>query len=87
MIYPIKIKILIVTKIPNQKPKIFIHNYLNHIDHFIPCNLIEIQEIKNKSKKEKESTFSGIYPKDKVCLLNERGTLLDSIEFSIFVEK
>ncbi|XCI75365.1 MAG: 23S rRNA (pseudouridine(1915)-N(3))-methyltransferase RlmH [Flavobacteriales bacterium] len=75
-----KTKILIVGKTVDQNLKALIYIYLNWIYRFISCDLIDILEIKNKSKKEKcEFILSRIHPKDKVCFLDERSVLLDSI--------
>ena len=69
--------------------------YAERIKHYVPFSIVEIPDAKLPSKagetviKEKEGglIIKALSPSDAVILLDERGKLMSSVEFSDFIKE
>ena len=90
-----KIKLIYIGKTTEAYLKEGIKIYAERIKHFIPFEIIEIQDIKSKSvsnisfikDKEAEAVQKHINPGDILILLDENGKDFDSKNFASFIEK
>ncbi|MDD3876194.1 MAG: 23S rRNA (pseudouridine(1915)-N(3))-methyltransferase RlmH [Bacteroidales bacterium] len=89
------INIICIGKTTDAFVKEGISLYLSRIKHFCGINIIELPEVKNSStnnkefllKKEEELLLKILYQHTHVVLLDEKGLLFNSTEFSRYVEK
>ena len=90
-----KIKLISIGKTTEAYLKEGIKIYAERIKHFLPLEIIEIQDIKIKTtsninfikEKEAEAVQKHINQGDIVILLDENGEHYDSKKFASFVEK
>ena len=90
-----KIKLIVIGKTDEKYLSTGIKKYTDRILHYLPFEYQIIPEIKKTRKlsenqqKEKEGKLliSSFKPGDEVILLDEGGTLSDSVEFARFLEK
>jgi 23S rRNA (pseudouridine1915-N3)-methyltransferase len=90
-----KIKLIVVGKINTAYLKTGENEYENRLKHYCKFEEMIITDVKNGSKlsknelkiKEGNLILKKISPRDKVILLDNKGTVYSSIEFSIFIKE
>ena len=90
-----KIKLLSVGKTDDKNLQVLIENYQKRLRHYINFQLEIIPDVKNSKnlsetqQKEKEGILilKKLSNTDQLILLDEKGTLLGSKEFSTFIQK
>jgi len=90
-----KIKLICIGKTTEAYLKEGIKIYAERIKHFLPFEIVEIQDIKTKNTtninfikdKEAEAVQKLINQGDIVILLDENGKEFDSKSFALFIEK
>jgi len=90
-----KIKLICIGKTTETYLKEGIKIYFERIKHFLPFEILEIQDIKLKNvanisfvkDKEAEAVLKQINQGDIIVLLDENGKDLDSRNFASFIEK
>lgn len=86
-----KIELLTVGKTTDAYLQAGIDVYVNRLKHYIPFQLTELKDLKNTRKlteeqikqKEGELIMKLIQPGDWLVLLDERGKLMTSVQFSV----
>ena len=90
-----KIKLLAVGKTDDKNLQVLIENYQKRLRHYINFQLEIIPDIKNnknlsatqQKEKEGELILKKISPTDQLILLDEKGILYSSKDFSAFIQK
>lgn len=90
-----KIKLLAIGKTDDKNLQVLIHNYEKRLKHYIKFELELIPDLKNvknlseSEQKEKEGTLilKKLSPADQLILLDEKGLMHTSKEFSRFMQK
>lgn len=90
-----KIKLLVIGKTDDKNLQILIQKYEKRLKHYIKFDLEIIPDVKNikkmseKDQKEKEGQLllKKIVPGDQLWLLDEKGEMFRSVEFSRFLQK
>lgn len=90
-----KIKLLAIGKTDDKNLQILIQNYENRLKHYIKFELEIIPDLKNvknlteSEQKEKEGALilRKMNPTDQIILLDEKGIMHSSKEFSKFMQK
>jgi 23S rRNA (pseudouridine1915-N3)-methyltransferase len=90
-----KIKLIVVGKTEDAYLEEGIEKYMKRIGHYIAFELMYLPDVKSGSKmssdklKEEEGKqiLSKIQPNDYVILMDERGSIFSSVEFSKFLQK
>jgi 23S rRNA (pseudouridine1915-N3)-methyltransferase len=91
----LKIKLLAVGKTDDKNLQVLIENYQKRLRHYINFQLEIIPDIKNnknlsatqQKEKEGELILKKISPTDQLILLDEKGILYSSKDFSAFIQK
>jgi 23S rRNA (pseudouridine1915-N3)-methyltransferase len=89
-----KITLLTVGKTDKDWVRQGLDIYVSRLKHYIPCNIVEIPELKNVSalskdqikSKEGELILKNIRPTDDVILLDEKGKEYTSVEFARIIQ-
>ena len=90
-----KIKLLTIGKTDDKALEQLIQKYESRLQHYIAFSLEIIPDLKQRKnlsiqlQKEKEGQLilSKISPSDRLFLLDENGKLMDSVQFSEFLQK
>jgi len=90
-----KIKLLAIGKTDDKNLQVLIQNYEKRLKHYIKFELEIIPDLKNvknlseSEQKEKEGALilKRISPADQMVLLDEKGSMQTSKEFSKFMQK
>ena len=90
-----KITLLTIGKTEDSYLKDGIDKYLSRLKHYIKFEIIEIPELKNtkalsqeqQKAKEAELIFKNTTTTDHLILLDERGSELNSVQFSAMLNK
>lgn len=90
-----KIKLLVIGKTDDKNLQVLIQKYEKRLKHYIKFDLEIIPDVKNikkmseKDQKEKEGQLllKKIVPGDQLWLLDEKGEMFRSVEFSRFLQK
>ena len=90
-----KITLLVLGKTEEKYLKEGIEKYSKRLKHYIRFEIIEIPELKNtknmtedqQKAKEAELIRKQLNPGDQLVLLDEKGDLFSSVEFSVFLNK
>ena len=90
-----KIKLLAIGKTDDKNLQVLIKNYEKRLKHYIKFELDIIPDLKNvknlseSEQKEKEGALilKRINPMDQLILLDEKGAMHTSMEFSKFMQK
>jgi 23S rRNA (pseudouridine1915-N3)-methyltransferase len=90
-----KIKLLLIGKTDSDILSNGVDDYLKRIKHYIPFEMSIIPDLKNtknlsesqQKQKEGELILNFINPGDFLVLLDEKGKVFTSVEFSRFMEK
>ncbi|WKK67423.1 23S rRNA (pseudouridine(1915)-N(3))-methyltransferase RlmH [Lutimonas zeaxanthinifaciens] len=90
-----KIKLLVIGKTDDKNLQVLIQKYEQRLKHYIKFDLEIIPDIKNikkmseKDQKDKEGQLilKKIAPGDQLWLLDEKGEMFRSVEFSRFLQK
>lgn len=90
-----KITLLVVGKTDSNHIKELFEMYQKRLNHYIKFHFIAIADIKNTKKmsseqqkiKEGQSILKQLSPTDQLILLDEKGKMFSSVEFSSFLQK
>ena len=90
-----KIKLLVIGKTDDKNLQVLIQKYEKRLKHYVKFDLEIIPDVKNikkmseKDQKEKEGQLllKKIVPGDQLWLLDEKGEMFRSIDFSKFLQK
>lgn len=90
-----KITLLVVGKTDSNHIKELFEMYQKRLNHYIKFYFIAIADIKNTKKmsseqqkiKEGQSILKQLSPTDQLILLDEKGKMFSSVEFSSFLQK
>ena len=90
-----KIKLLVIGKTDDKNLQVLIQKYEKRLKHYIKFDLEIIPDVKNiknmseKDQKDKEGQLilKKITPGDQLWLLDEKGEMFRSVEFSRFLQK
>lgn len=90
-----KITLLVVGKTDSSHIKELFEMYQKRLNHYIKFHFIAIADIKNTKKmsseqqkiKEGQSILKQLSPTDQLILLDEKGKMFSSVEFSNFLQK
>ncbi|MCA0931654.1 23S rRNA (pseudouridine(1915)-N(3))-methyltransferase RlmH [Lutimonas saemankumensis] len=90
-----KIKLLVIGKTDDKNLQVLIQKYEKRLRHYINFDLEIIPDVKNiknmseKDQKDKEGQFilKKVVPGDQLWLLDEKGEMFRSVEFSRFLQK
>lgn len=90
-----EIELLTVGKTQSKLLIDLIGEYTRRLKHYIPYNIVEIPDVKNAGKLSKEERkeaegeviLGKLTPSDVVILLDERGDMPSSREFSVLLQK
>jgi 23S rRNA (pseudouridine1915-N3)-methyltransferase len=90
-----KITLLTIGKTEDSYLKDGIDKYLSRLKHYIKFEIVEIPELKNtkalsqeqQKVKEAELIFKNTTTTDHIILLDERGSELNSVQFSAILNK
>jgi len=84
------IRIIYVGKIKNENIRNLVKEYKKRISYFLKIEEIEIKEEKNKRialQKESERIVNFLNKKNFKIVLDRKGKMMDSLEFSEFLNK
>ncbi|MDD4778018.1 MAG: 23S rRNA (pseudouridine(1915)-N(3))-methyltransferase RlmH [Fermentimonas sp.] len=90
-----KIALISVGKTDNSLFRKIIDDYSNRVNHYIPFEIIYLQDIKNRKSiseemqkdQEGEKLLKIIEPNDYIVLLDDKGKTYSSVEFARYIEK
>lgn len=88
-----EIMLLTVGKTANRDIEKLIDAYLSRLKHYIPFKIVElpdarkVAEAERRKEEEGKAILSRINAGDHVCLLDERGEQLSSMQFSSLLQK
>lgn len=90
-----KIKCITIGKTQEKEFKVLIDNYIGRISHYAPFEYLEIPALKNTAKlstdlikkAEGDLFFKQINASDFIILLDDKGKMFSSMQFSNQIEK
>lgn len=90
-----QIKVIAVGKTDNKNLAQLVEDYIKRLVHYVRFTFVTIPDIKNtknlspdqQKTQEGRLILSKLTPQDRLILLDENGSSLDSIEFSKFLQK
>jgi 23S rRNA (pseudouridine1915-N3)-methyltransferase len=90
-----QIKVIAVGKTDNKNLAQLVEDYIKRLVHYVRFTFVTIPDIKNtkhlspdqQKTQEGRLILSKLTPHDRLILLDENGSSLDSIEFSKFLQK
>lgn len=90
-----KIKLICIGKTGKSFLEEGEQTYLERLRHYIPVERIELPDVKNAKKltedqikeKEGEQILAKVLPSERMYLLDEKGKMFSSVQFSEFLQK
>ena len=90
-----KTTLILVGKTTNKHLTTVIDDYVGRIGHYMPFSVVVVPELKNtkalseeqQKEREGELILQKIKPTDTLVLLDERGSELDSVAFSQWLQR
>ena len=90
-----KTTLILVGKTTNKHLATVIDDYVGRIGHYMPFSVVVVPELKNtkalseeqQKEREGELILQKIKPTDTLVLLDERGSELDSVAFSQWLQR
>lgn len=90
-----KIALLSIGKTDNSLFREIIDEYIKRVNHYIPFEIIYLQDLKNRKSiseeeqkvQEGEKLLKNIEPTDYIVLLDDKGKTYSSPEFAKYIEK
>jgi 23S rRNA (pseudouridine1915-N3)-methyltransferase len=91
----VKIRLIWIGSNAEAELQASIERYFNRIKHFLPIEVVELPVEKSRQKKsdaaimhaDSEKLLAAIPDRGTTVVLDERGTLLDSLKFSKWIEE